>query len=181
VQPLFIVLLLLLGLQRILEVALSRKHERGLLEQGGVEHAPGQMRVMTMMHAAWFAAMPLEIVLLQRPAIPSLAAMAGLGLLAGQTLRYAAIWSLGERWTVRVVTLPGKPLVSRGIYRYVRHPNYLGVMLEIAALPLMHGAYVTAGAFSVANLLLLRWRIRTEEAALGEELSANTLTGTRLH
>ena len=90
-------------------------------------------------------------------------------LLAGQGLRYAAIHTLGERWTVRVMTLPGAAPVTHGIYHFIRHPNYLGVMLEIAAVPLIHSAYLTAITFSIANGLLLAWRIRTEEAALNEQ------------
>jgi methyltransferase len=94
---------------------------------------------------------------------------ASLAFLAGQTLRYAAIHTLGERWTVRVMTLPGAKPVSQGIYRSIRHPNYLGVILEIGAVPLLHSAYLTAISFSIANALLLAWRIQTEEAALKEQ------------
>jgi len=82
-------------------------------------------------------------------------------------LRYWAIASLGDRWNVRVIVVPGEALVVSGPYRYVRHPNYLAVAVEIATLPLIHGAYLTAIAFSAMNAALLRVRIRTEEAALG--------------
>jgi methyltransferase len=85
----------------------------------------------------------------------------------GQSLRYAAIRTLGRRWTVRIVTLPDAPLVRSGIYRYLRHPNYLGVALEIAAVPLLHTAYLTAILFTLANACLLAVRIRAEERALG--------------
>jgi methyltransferase len=81
-------------------------------------------------------------------------------------LRYAAMRRLGARWTVRVMVIPGAPRVTDGIYRYMRHPNYLGVAIEIASLPLVHSAWVTSLSFSALNALLLWWRIRAEEAAL---------------
>jgi methyltransferase len=90
----------------------------------------------------------------------------------GQSLRYAAILSLQWRWTVKIMTLPGLPLVRRGIYRYLRHPNYLGVVLEILAVPLLHTAYLTAILFSLANGLLLSVRIKTEDQALQEAVSS---------
>jgi methyltransferase len=121
------------------------------------------------MHIAWFLAMLAEVFGLRRPFDPRLALVASAAFLAGQALRYAAIRTLGERWTVRVMTLPGAKPVSGGIYRVIRHPNYLGVALEIAAVPLLHSAYLTAFLFSIANGLILAWRIRTEEAALREQ------------
>jgi methyltransferase len=85
---------------------------------------------------------------------------------AGQALRLTAIRTLGRRWSTRVMTVPGEAPVQHGIYRHIRHPNYLGVQLEILAAPLVHSAYITSAAFGVANLLLLRDRIRREEQAL---------------
>ena len=107
-----------------------------------------------------------EVYLLDRPFIPWLTLAAIIFVLIGQSLRYAAILTLGPRWTVRVMTLPTEPPITRGIYRYVRHPNYLGVILEIAAVPLLHTAYLTALLFTLANAALLVVRIRTEERAL---------------
>ena len=168
-RSIFLLLVLLLGVQRLAELRLSARHERRILTLGGREHAPGQFKVMRWMHTAWFLAMIAEVFGLQRLFHPTQALAASLGFLAGQGLRYAAIRTLGERWTVRVMTLPGAKPVSRGVYRYIRHPNYLGVMLEIVAVPLLHNAYLTAIFFSIANALLLAWRIRTEETALKEQ------------
>jgi methyltransferase len=165
----FLLLVILLGVQRLTELRLSARNERQILELGGHEHAPGQFTVMRWMHIAWFFAMLAEVFGLQRPFHPMLALVASLAFLAGQALRYAAIRTLGERWTVRVMTLPGAKPVSQGIYRFIRHPNYLGVMLEIGAVPLLHSAYITAIFFSIANALMLAWRIRTEETALKEQ------------
>ena len=165
----FLLLVILLGVQRLAELRLSARNERRILELGGREHTPGQFTVMRWMHIAWFLAMIAEVFGLQRPFHPTLALVASLAFLAGQALRYTAIHTLGERWTVRVMTLPGAKPVSQGIYRFIRHPNYLGVVLEIAAVPLLHNAYLTAIFFSIANALLLAWRIRKEESALKEQ------------
>ena len=159
-------LVVIVALQRLWELVRSRRHERALLARGGREHARGQMPVMSALHASWLVAMPLEVVLLRREVSVGLAVAAGLVFLAGQGLRLAAMSALGERWTVKVITVPGAPPGDRGIFRWLRHPNYLGVVLEIAALPLVHGAWLTSLVWSVANGALLVARIRAEEAAL---------------
>lgn len=168
-QWLFLFLVVALGIQRLMELHLSSRNERHILDMGGREHAPHQFRVMRVLHIAWFLAMLAEVFGLQRQFNPTLALVASLVFLVGQILRYAAIRTLGERWTVRVMTLPGAKPVHGGIYRYIRHPNYLGVILEIGAVPLLHNAYLTSIFFSIANTLLLTWRIRTEETALREQ------------
>src|SRR5262245_25071012 len=145
----FIVLVVAVGIQRLAELRLSRHNEVRLFARGGRESAPQQLVWMKIVHTLWLISMPLEVLVFARPFIWPLA-LISLGLfLAGQTLRYAAIRRLGDRWTVRIITIPGAPLVTHGIYRRIRHPNYLGVVLEVAALPLMHTAWLTSVVFSV--------------------------------
>ncbi len=165
-RVLFVVVVLALALQRLLEVRLSRRNEAYLLAHGGREYGADHFGWMKALHTAWFVAMLAEVFLLDRPFIPWLAAVAFVFFIIGQALRYAAILTLGPRWTVRVMTLPDEPPITRGIYRHVRHPNYLGVILEIVAVPLLHTAYLTALMFTLANAALLAVRIRTEEHAL---------------
>lgn len=165
-QWIFAALVVLIGLQRLLELRLSARNEAALRAQGAIEAGAGLMPWMRLFHATWLVAMVAEVFYFERPFIPLLAACAMLCALAGQALRYAAIRELGSRWTVRVLVLPDVPPVRRGIYRYLRHPNYVGVVLEIAFIPLIHGAWLTALVFTVLNALILRARIRTEEAAL---------------
>jgi methyltransferase len=165
----FLVIITAILLQRVLEMRLSQQNEARIIAQGGREHAAGHFWVMKLLHATWIFAMGIEVFWLDRPFIPGLAIVGFIGLLVGQSLRYAAILTLGNRWTVRVMTLPNAPAVNEGIYRYVRHPNYLGVILEIAAVPLIHTAYITSIFFTLANGLLLLARIRAEERALSEE------------
>lgn len=165
-QTLFLGLLGALALQRLLEVRHSKRNEARILAAGGFEAAPGHFRVMQILHTLWFPAMILEVYIWQRPFHPWLCAGALVGVAAGQLLRYAALVNLGERWTVRIMVQPRAPVKQSGLYRYIRHPNYLGVILEFIAVPLLHSAYLTAALFSIANAVLLSVRIRAEEAAL---------------
>jgi len=167
-----------LGLQRLFELRLSRRNEQQMRQRGGREHAPETYRWIVSLHAAWFVAMLLEVLVGRRtPALaggarefnPRLAALAFSLFAAGQALRLIAIRTLGWRWSTRIMTVPSEAPVQRGIYRYIRHPNYLGVELEIVSAPLMHSAYLTSAVFGVANALLLRARIRREEQALEED------------
>jgi methyltransferase len=151
---------------RLVELRLSRRHQAILLSRGGMEIAPGHYRVMVLLHTAFLVACPAEVWLLGRPFRPLLAVAMLVLLALAMALRYWAISTLGERWTTRIVCLPGETAVAGGPYRFIRHPNYLAVAVEIVALPLVHGAWLTAVLFSVANGLLLRVRIGAEEAAL---------------
>jgi methyltransferase len=165
---LFLVFVAALGVQRLFELRLSRRNERRMLQRGGREHTPETYRWIVTLHAAWFAAMLLEVFAARRKFRPRLAVLALSLFAAGQALRLTAIRTLGWRWSTRVMTVPGPggAPVQHGIYRYIRHPNYLGVELEILAAPLVHSAYLTSAVFGFANLLLLRDRIRREEEAL---------------
>lgn len=153
--------------QRLFELRLAARNRRALLARGAVEAAPGHYPAMVALHTAFLAACPLEVWWLRRPFVPLLAAAMAILLAAAAGLRLWAIATLGERWTTRILCLPGAPPVTGGPYRHLRHPNYLAVVIEMAALPLLHGAWLTATAFSAANGVLLRVRIRAEEAALG--------------
>ncbi len=150
---------------RIAELRLSGRHETALVARGGVVHA-SQMPAMRALHGAWFAAMLAEAWAL--PTRPSLrhAAIGLAGLGAGMALRAASQRALGDRWTASIVTVPDEPRVRSGIFRVLRHPNYVGVVAEIASVPLVHGAWRTAAVFSALDAALLAVRIRAEERAL---------------
>jgi methyltransferase len=159
-----------LGLQRMFELRMSKRNERTMRGRGGLEHAPETYRWIVTLHTAWFASMLLEVFAGNRKFHPALAAAAFSLFAAGQALRLTAIRTLGWRWSTRVMIVPGPAgaPVQHGIYRYLRHPNYLGVELEILAVPLLHSAYLTSALFGVANLFLLRDRVRREERALSQ-------------
>lgn len=163
---LYTVLVLLVAVQRLVELAVSKRHERSLRARGAVEAGAGHYPVMVALHTLFLVSCVAEVWLLGRPFVPWLGWAALAVLAAAQGLRYWTISTLGERWTTRVLVPPGEPLETGGPFRYLRHPNYLAVALEIAALPLVHAAWLTAVVFSFANALLLRVRIGVEERAL---------------
>jgi methyltransferase len=156
-----------LGLERLFELRLSKRNAAWVLAQGGREHGAGHFRVMALMHTAFLFACAAEVVLLRRPFVPAIGLPALVVALAAQGLRYWAISTLGKRWNVRIIVLPDAEPVTGGPYRYLRHPNYVAVVLELAAVPLIHGAWLTAVLFSLANAAVLFVRIRAEEEALG--------------
>lgn len=165
----YLFLIFAVVVQRLLEVRVSRQHEEALKAQGATEHAPEQMPVMIAVHSTWLLSCLIEAWLRGPHATPRWLTIAALLVFScGQALRLAAMSTLGERWTVRIIALPGVSPVTHGIFRYLRHPNYVGVILEIAALPLVVGSWVSAVVFSAANGLLLMWRISAEEHALAD-------------
>jgi len=167
-RVLYTALVGLAAAERLFELRIASRNRQRLLSQGAVEVGAGHYPWMVLLHTAWLVACPLEVWLLGRPFLPVLGAVALAGFLGSMALRYWVIATLGGRWTTRILVLPGSAPVAAGPYRFTRHPNYLAVIVEIAALPLVHSAWLTAVAFSLANALLLRVRIRAEERALTE-------------
>ena len=165
-EQIFVAFVVLVALERLAKLRLSQRNERQLRKLGAREHAAEHFIAMQLLHTLWLVSVVLEVTLLRPPFQLWVGALAALCFGVGQCLRYAAIHALGGRWSVRVLTLPGAAPVAKGVYRYMRHPNYLGVVLEIAALPLMHSAWRSAVIFSLANAVLLAVRIRKEEYAL---------------
>ena len=168
----YLALLALVALERGVELVLSARNARTAHLRGGVESGQGHYPVMATFHALFLVACAAEVVFLHRP-FPGLLGWVALAAVAlAQALRYWAIATLGWRWNTRIVVVPGEPPVTAGPYHWVRHPNYVAVVTEMAALPLVHGAWVTALVFSLGNLWLLRVRIRAEERALGPRWEA---------
>lgn len=153
-------ILVFVTLQRLGELVLARRNTARLLAQGGTEHAPGHYPLIVVLHTAWLGG--LWALAWHRPvALGWLAAYIAL-----QGLRAWTLWSLGPRWTTRIITVPGETLVRRGPYRFLPHPNYVVVVGEIAVLPLVFGLWGYALAFSLANAAILAIRIRAENRAL---------------
>jgi methyltransferase len=158
----FYATLLFVLLQRGAELALAHANTARLLGQGAVEIDRGGYKFIVALHAAWLVALFATV---PAAAPPSWSLLALFGVL--QAMRIWVIASLGRRWTTRIIVLPGAPLVARGPYRWLRHPNYLIVAAEVAILPLAFAAVAIAILFSACNGLLLLRRIRLEETALG--------------
>lgn len=162
----YAVLVALVVLERLAELVISKRHAAWALARGGVEHGMGHYPPMVVLHSLLLAGALGEAWLADRPFVPTLGwSMVAVVLLA-QALRWWCILTLGRQWSTRVIVVPGLPLVSRGPYRWMPHPNYVAVVAEGIALPLVHGSWVTAVAFTVLNAWLLTVRIRTEDAAL---------------
>jgi methyltransferase len=147
-------------LQRATELPIARANTRRLLARGGREVAPGHYPAVVALHAAWLLSLWLQAP--GRPVhIPFLLLFVAL-----QGLRIWTLRTLGPRWTTRIIVVPGERLVARGPYRFVRHPNYLVVIGEIAVLPLVFALWPTALVFSLLNAVVLTIRIRAENRAL---------------
>ncbi len=165
-RVLYTLLVVLVALGRLVELRIAGRNLRDLLARGGVEAAPGHYRWMVLQHAAFLVCCPLEVWRLDRPFLPGLGIPMLVLVVLATALRYWVIRTLDGRWTTRIVVLPGSSPVTGGPYKFLRHPNYLAVITEILALPLVHTAWITAIVFSVLNALILRVRIRAEEEAL---------------
>lgn len=167
-QWLFTVLVVLVGLERVAELVVSKRHAAWALARGGAERGQAHYPAMVVLHTALLVGALVEVWLAHRPFLPALGWVM-LALVAGsQTLRWWCITTLGNQWNTRVIVVPGLPLVRRGPYRRIPHPNYVAVVVEGFALPLVHSAWVTALVFTVANAALLTVRVRCEDAALRE-------------
>ncbi len=156
--------LLLVGyviLARIMELLISRRNTRRLLAIGGYEVGRNHYPVIVALHVAWIVALAVLEPTETSPHLHFLIAFAGL-----QVARIWVIGSLSDRWTTRIIVVPGGALVRRGPYRWFRHPNYLVVIAEIALLPLVFGAWEIALGFSAVNAVLILYRIHIEEKAL---------------
>lgn len=165
----YLALVGLVAVERLVEVAISRRNAARALARGGLDVEPRAFyATMVAFHTLFLIAAPAEVLLARRPFRPGLAAASLVALAAAMALRYWAIASLGDRWNTRLIVVPGEAAVATGPYRHLRHPNYLAVVVEMLALPLVHGAWLTAALASGGNALLLAARIRREERALAE-------------
>ncbi len=163
----YYLLILAVAVERLAELVVSKRNARWAFTQGGREFGLGHYPVMVVIHTALLLGCVLEVWLLDRPFIGWLGwPMLALAV-AAQALRWWCITTLGHRWNTRVIVVPDTPLVRGGPYRFLHHPNYVAVVLEGIALPLVHTAWITAVCFTVANAWLLAVRIRVENAALG--------------
>jgi methyltransferase len=169
----FTVLVLLVGLERIAELVVSQRNAAWSLDKGGVEFGQRHYVVMVVLHTGLLVGALAEVWLLGREVVPVLAAVMLAAVVASQALRWWCIATLGRQWNTRVIVVPGMQLVHRGPYRWFPHPNYVAVVIEGLALPLVHTAWLTAVVFTVANAALLTVRIRVEEAALRQASAAS--------
>ena len=169
-------LLAVIACERVAELVVSARHANALLRRGGVEYGFGHFPVMIALHVALIAGCVIEPLAGHRTFIPALGWTMLAVTVAANALRWWCIATLGERWTARVIVLPGAPLVRSGPYRWFAHPNYVAVIVEGAALPLTGSAWITACTFTVLNAALLTVRIRCETGALAAAAAPQAVT-----
>jgi methyltransferase len=167
-QAVFLGFMGLLVAERLVELWLSKRNAARAFARGGVETGQAHYRVMVVFHTLFLVACVAEVFVLRRPFPGAWGWVALGGAVLAQALRYWAIATLGERWNSRIIVVPGLSPVTGGPYRFLRHPNYVAVVLELLVVPLIHGAWLTAAVFTVGNAALLFVRISAEEQALGE-------------
>jgi methyltransferase len=172
---LYTILVLATGVERIAELVVSTRNARWSFARGGVEFGRGHFPPMVALHTGLLLACLAEVWFGNRPFIPWLGWPMLVLVLASQALRWWCIGVLGPRWNTRVIIVKELPLVARGPYRWLKHPNYIAVVVEGFALPLVHTAWITALVFTVLNaVLLLTVRIPVENRALATVVPARS-------
>jgi len=159
--------ILAIGAERLVELVVSRRNANWSFANGGKEFGRGHYPVMIGMHTLLLVCCVAEVALLHRPFIPWLGWPMVVLVALSTVLRWWCAATLGKHWNPRLIVIPGAPLVHRGPYRFLHRPNYTAVTVEVAALPLVHSAWLTAIVFTIANALVLNVRIRSENVALG--------------
>lgn len=162
----YVALVGVVALQRLGELWLSRRNTVWARAEGAVEYGRGHYPFMVVLHTAFLLGCVAEVALLERPFQIAWAAPMAALLIGAQALRFWTVHALGPRWNTRVFVVPGAAPVVTGPYAWMRHPGYLAVAVEGLALPLLHGAWLTATVFTLANTILLTARIRCEDRAL---------------
>ena len=163
----YYLLILAVGIERLVELLVAKRNARWALAHGGKEFGHNHYPVMVVLHTALLLGCVIEVWALHRPFLPWIGWPMLVVVAASQVLRWWCVTTLGRRWNTRVIVLPKSQLVQSGPYRWIHHPNYVAVVAEGVALPLVHGAWLTAIGFTVANALLLTVRIKVENSALG--------------
>ena len=162
----YVLLIGAVALERVAELVVSKRNLAWSRARGGVEFGSGHYPTMVVLHTALLVGCVAEVALLDRPFLPALGWPMLAVVLGAQVLRWWCISTLGRQWNTRVVVVPGAPRVTGGPYRLLSHPNYVAVIAEGIALPLVHSAWITACVFTALNAALLATRIRTENTAL---------------
>ena len=170
----YLLLIGLVALERLAELVVSQRHARWAFDHGGVEVGRAHYPWMVAVHVGLLVGCVVETTVGAAAPVPWLAVPMLVLVLASQSLRWWCIATLGVRWNTRVIVVPGLPLVTSGPYRFLRHPNYVAVVTEIAALPLVHTAWISALVFSGLDALVLRTRIRVENTALATASASTT-------
>jgi methyltransferase len=162
----YVLLVAAVAVERLAELIVARRNLAWSRSQGGVEFGASHYPIMVVLHTGLLVGALVEVIGLHRPFLPTLGWPMLAIVVGAQGLRWWCITTLGQQWNTRVVVIPGAQRIVGGPYRFFSHPNYVAVIAEGIALPLVHTGWITALVFTVLNAALLRTRIRTENAAL---------------
>jgi methyltransferase len=162
----YVLLIAAVAVERLAELVVSQRNRAWSRARGGIEFGARHYPAMVILHTGLLAGCVVEAIALHRPFIPALGWPMLAIVLCAQGLRWWCIASLGRQWNTRVIVVPGAPRVTGGPYRFLSHPNYVAVVVEGLALPMVHTAWITAIVFTVLNAALLRTRINVENDAL---------------
>ena len=176
---LFLALLLAVASLRIVELRISRQHQRAMVARGAKKIDEPRFRWMVLLHTALLLGAACEVVFLKRPFLPWLAAPMFAVFLAANAVRWWVIRTLGQHWNVQVMDSTQLGVITSGPFRFVRHPNYAAVFAEMLALPLIHTAWITAAAGAIAHAAVLAQRISTEERMLFSSPDYRTAMGSK--
>lgn len=163
---LYLGLLLAVGVGRLVEVRISQRRRRRMLAQGAAKVPEKHFRWMVLLHAGILFAAAAEVLLLRRPFLPALALAMGILFVLANVVRWWVMATLGPLWNVQVMNSTRLGVVTSGPFRWVRHPNYAAVFIEMLALPLIHSAWLTAAGGGIAQIWILSQRVKVEEAVL---------------
>lgn len=164
---LFLIIISIVIIQRLIELFVAKRNEKWMLSQGAFEAGAKHYPVMVSMHIAFFVSLLLEVTVFVRPLSPIWLFFLIIFILA-QAFRVWCLYSLGKFWNTKIIILPGANVIQKGPYRFMRHPNYVIVAIELLVLPLLFSAYFTAVIFTLLNIGMLSVRIPAEEKALNE-------------
>lgn len=162
----YIALLVLVGVERLWEVWISKRHQRRMKEQGAQKVREPHYPYLVLFHAGILVAAGAEVLFLHRPLIPALAVSMFILFILSNAIRYWVIYLLAGLWNVQIMDSSRIGIVTTGPYRWVRHPNYTGVILEVFSLPMIHTAWITAIVGTVGYMEILRRRLKIEDAVL---------------
>lgn len=168
----FWIFLFLIICQRIAELVYARHNQRIMFSRGAIEYDKKGYKFIVIMHIVFFISLITEKILLLKELNPYWYIFF-IMFACGQILRYSAILTLKENWNTRIIVLKGRSIIRTGPYRYLNHPNYIGVVLEIISIPLMFSCYITASVFTIFNIFVLKRRIAIEEKALKASCHGN--------
>ncbi|MFP7297905.1 isoprenylcysteine carboxyl methyltransferase family protein [Neobacillus niacini] len=163
----FFIFFSVLVIQRLLELGIARRNEKWMKERGAKEFGKKHYHFIVLMHSLFFVVFFFEKVTFSRE-LSSVWPMFAAVFVCAQLIRVWAISSLGHYWNTKIIVLPKVDVVRKGPYKFIKHPNYLVVSIELLVVPLMFGAYITASLFTLLNILMLSIRIPAEEEALKE-------------